>query len=198
MSGVKKRKGNSDIREKLIVFAVMAGITVFFCGHLSAVIKKGAGLDNWSIMLMEHLRTAPLDFFHMNYYVLYFAVCIFALIFFVAFSKRELPKAEMKGIEHGSNDFQTEEERNDFLEKNTTPIYSLDLHEFKREVLKTSEQSKEENDIEHWQVARWIKEKTDIVGRLRKRIYRNGKNREIAEKEGMEEANENEESKKEV
>lgn len=29
MSGVKKRKGNSDIREKLIVFAVMAGITVF-------------------------------------------------------------------------------------------------------------------------------------------------------------------------
>ena len=37
-------------------------------------------------------------------------------------------------------------------------------------------------------MARWIKEKTDIVGRLRKRIYRNGKNREIAEKEGMEDA----------
>ncbi len=32
MSGVKKRKGNSDIREKLIVFAVMAGITVSFVG----------------------------------------------------------------------------------------------------------------------------------------------------------------------
>ena len=66
-------------------------------------------------------------------YLCGFAVCIYALVFFMALSKRELPKAEMKGIEHGSNDFQTEEERNDFLEKNTTPIYSLDLHEFKGE-----------------------------------------------------------------
>ncbi len=146
MSGVKKRKGNSDIREKLIVFAIMAGITVFFCGHLSAVIKKGAGLDNWSIMLMEHLRTAPLDFFHMNYYVLYFAVCIFALIFFVAFSKRELPKAEMKGIEHGSNDFQTVEERNMFLTNNTTPIYSLDLQEFAEEIVKANKSDKSETE----------------------------------------------------
>ncbi len=187
-----------DVKGKLIIFGVIAFMTVFFCGHLAAVIEAGAGLDNWSELLRNHVLHVPLDFFYINYYVLYFAVCIYALVFFMALSKRELPKAEMKGIEHGSNDFQTEEERNDFLEKNTTPIYSLDLHEFKREVLKTSEQSKEENDIEHWQVARWIKEKTDIVGRLRKRIYRNGKNREIAEKEGMEEANENEESKKEV
>jgi hypothetical protein len=157
MSGVKKRKGNSDIREKLIVFAVMAGITVFFCGHLSAVIKKGAGLDNWSIMLMEHLRTAPLDFFHMNYYVLYFAVCIFALIFFVAFSKRELPKAEMKGIEHGSNDFQTVEERNMFLTNNTTPIYSLDLQEFAEEIVKAD---KSETETFNKGIFKWISEKS--------------------------------------
>ena len=157
MSGVKKRKGNSDIREKLIVFAVMAGITIFFCGHLSAVIKKGAGLDNWSIMLMEHLRTAPLDFFHMNYYVLYFAVCIFALIFFVAFSKRELPKAEMKGIEHGSNDFQTVEERNMFLTNNTTPIYSLDLQEFAEEIVKAD---KSETETFNKGIFKWISEKS--------------------------------------
>ena len=157
MSGVKKRKGNSDIREKLIVFAVMAGITVFFCGHLSAVIKKGAGLDNWSIMLMEHLQTAPLDFLHMNYYVLYFAVCIFALIFFVAFSKRELPKAEMKGIEHGSNDFQTVEERNMFLTNNTTPIYSLDLQEFAEEIVKAD---KSETETFNKGIFKWISEKS--------------------------------------
>lgn len=157
MSGVKKRKGNSDLGEKLIVFAVMAGITVFFCGHLSAVIKKGAGLDNWSIMLMEHLQTAPLDFFHMNYYVLYFAVCIFALIFFVAFSKRELPKAEMKGIEHGSNDFQTVEERNMFLTNNTTPIYSLDLQEFAEEIVKAD---KSETETFNKGIFKWISEKS--------------------------------------
>lgn len=65
MSGIKKRKGNSDIGEKPIVFAVMAEIAVFFCGHLSVVIKKGAGLDNWSIMLMEHLQTVPGGSFRM-------------------------------------------------------------------------------------------------------------------------------------
>ncbi len=160
MSGVKKRKGNSDIREKLIVFAVMAGITVFFFGHLSAVIKKGAGLDNWSIMLMEHLQTAPLDFLHMNYYVLYFAVCIFALIFFVVCSKRELPKAEMKGIEHGSNDFQTLEERNMFLTNNTTPIYSLDLQEFAEEIVKANKSDKSETEAFNQIIFKWIGKKS--------------------------------------
>ena len=136
MSGIKKRNSKSDIREKLIAFAVVAGMSVFFCGHLSAVIEKGVDLDNWSTMLMEHLQTALFDFFHVNYYVLYFAICIFALIVFVTFSKQELPRAEMKGIEHGSNDFQTMEERNDFLANNTTPIYSLDLHEFEGKMVK--------------------------------------------------------------
>lgn len=121
------------------------------------MIKKGAGLDNWSIMLMEHLRTAPLDFFHMNYYVLYFAVCIFALIFFVAFSKRELPKAEMKGIEHGSNNFQTVEERNMFLTNNTTPIYSLDLQEFAEEIVKAD---KSETETFNKGIFKWISEKS--------------------------------------
>ena len=153
MSEVKKRNGKSDIGEKLIAFAVMAGITVFLCGHLSAVIEKGAGLDNWSAMLMEHLQAAPFDFFHVNYYVLYFAVCIFALIFFVAFSKRELPRAEMKGIEHGSNDFQRIEERNSFLENNTTPIYSLDLHEFAEKIVKVD---KPEPGTSSQGIFRWI------------------------------------------
>lgn len=156
MSEVKKRNGKSDIREKLIAFAVMAGITVFFCGHLSTVIEKGADLDNWSTMLMEHLRAAPFDFFHVNYYVLYFAVCIFALIFFAAFSKRELPRAEMKGIEHGSNGFQSIEERNSFLENNTTPIYSLDLHEFAEKMVKAD---KEEPETSDQKIFKWMSEK---------------------------------------
>lgn len=166
MSGIKKRKDNSDVREKWTVFAVMAGAMVFFCGHLSAVIKKGADLDNWSMMLMEHLRTAPFDFFYVNYYVLYFAVCIFALIVFIALSKRELPKAEMKGIEHGSNDFQTMEERNNFLAGNTTPIYSLDLHEFEAEMVKTE---KVEVQSLNLRIFKWISERIGVKEKIENR-----------------------------
>ena len=151
MSEVKKRNGKSDIGEKLIAFAVMAGITVFFCGHLSAVIEKGADLDNWSTILMEHLQAAPFDFFHVNYYVL-----------FVAFSKQELPRAEMKGIEHGSNDFQTIEERNSFLTNNTTPIYSLNLHEFAEKMVKVD---KVEPEIYDQKIFKWMSEKIKWRGK---------------------------------
>lgn len=129
--GIKKKKGN--IAGKLITLAVAALLTIFFCGHLSVVLEAGAGMDTWSELFLEHIRTAPTDFFHVNGYVAYFAVCIYTLLFFMSFSKRKLPEAEMKGMEHGSNNFQTEEERIRFLADNTSPIYSLDLHEFKEE-----------------------------------------------------------------
>lgn len=130
--GIGKERENTV--EKLIVLAVMGLLTIFFCGHLSAVIAAGAGMDTWTELLLEHIRTTPIDFFHVNGYVAYFVVCIYTLIFFMSFSKRKLPEAEMKGMEHGSNDFQTEEERIQFLADNTSPIYSLDLHEFKEGV----------------------------------------------------------------
>lgn len=126
--GIKKEKGN--IAGKLITLAVTAFLTVFFCGHLSAVIEAGAGMDTWLGLLLEHIRAMPVDFLHVNGYVAYFAACIYTLIFFMSFSKRKLPEAEMKGIEHGSNDFQTEEEKIRFLAENTSPIYSLELREF--------------------------------------------------------------------
>lgn len=128
-----KDRKTEDIAGKLIGLAVAALFTIFFCGHLSAVLEAGAGMDTWSQLFLEHIRTAPTDFFHVNGYVAYFAVCIYTLLFFMSFSKRKLPEAEMKGMEHGSNDFQTEEERIRFLADNTSPIYSLDLHEFKGE-----------------------------------------------------------------
>ncbi len=115
---------------KLTGLIALALFTIFFCGHLSAVIDAGAGIGTWSEMILEYIKTAPMDFLHVNGYVVYFAVCFYTLIFFMTFSKRELPKAEMKGVEHGSNDFQTEEERIQFLANNTSPVFSLDLHEF--------------------------------------------------------------------
>lgn len=123
-------KKQGSFAGKLIGLAALALVTIFFCGHLSAVIYAGAGIGTWSEMILKHIKTAPMDFLHINGYVVYFAVCIYALIFFMTFSKRELPKAEMKGVEHGSNDFQTEEERIQFLVANTSPVFSLDLHEF--------------------------------------------------------------------
>lgn len=131
--GKGKDRKKEDIAGKLIGLAVVALLTIFFCGHLSAVLEAGIGMDNWSEIFLEHVRAAPMDFLHVNGYVAYFAVCIYTLLFFMSFSKRKLPEAEMKGMEHGSNDFQTEEERIRFLADNTSPIYSLDLHEFKRE-----------------------------------------------------------------
>ncbi len=126
----KSRKEKEDTVGKLIGLAVAALLTIFFCGHLSAVVEAGAGLASWWELLLEHIRVTPADFFHVNGYVAYFAVCIYTLIFFMSLSKRKLPEAEMKGMEHGSNDFQTVEERIRFLAENTSPIYSLDLHEF--------------------------------------------------------------------
>lgn len=128
--GRKKREGTTG---KLTGLAVAALLIIFFCGHLSAVIEAGAGMDTWPELLLEHIKMTPMDFFHVNGCVAYFAVCIYILLFFMSFSKPKLPEAEMKGMEHGSNDFQTEEERVRFLADNTSPIYSLDLHEFKGE-----------------------------------------------------------------
>lgn len=129
-------------KEKFVVFLAILFITVFFCGHLSAVIEQGAGMNNWSEMLWNHIKEFPFAFFLFNPYVIYFAICINSLIFFLLLSKRELPKAEMKGIEHGSNDFQTEEERNYFLANNTSPIYSLNLSEWEINLEKNKQQKK--------------------------------------------------------
>lgn len=123
-------KKQGSFAGKLAGLIALALFTIFFCGHLSAVIDAGAGVGTWPEMILEHIKTAPMDFLHINGYVAYFAVCIYTLIFFMAFSKRELPKAEMKGAEHGSNDFQTEEERIQFLTANTSPVFSLNLREF--------------------------------------------------------------------
>lgn len=118
----EKEKPGSGAFGKIMVFAGMAVPGVFFCGHLSAVLEAGAGPDTWGSMLLAHIRAAPLDMFHMNGYVAYFAVCLYALVFFAASSGRELPRAEMKGIEHGSSSFQTERERKEFLAGSASPV----------------------------------------------------------------------------
>lgn len=119
---VRKKSTMAALPYKTIAFLAAAFLTVFFCGHLSAVLEAGAGTDTWAPMVWGHIRAAPLDLFHMNYYVVYFAACLYSLVFFAAGTRRELPRAEMKGMEHGSSDFQTEKERIRFLAGSTSPV----------------------------------------------------------------------------
>lgn len=117
-----KVKSESGIPGKMTAFAGMAVLEAFFCGHLSCVLEAGAGPDTWWPMVLAHIRAAPLDVFHVNGYVAYFAVCLYVLLVFAACSGRELPRAEMKGTEHGSSSFQTERERNHFLAGSASPV----------------------------------------------------------------------------
>ena len=122
----ERRKGSGPpVRVAALVMTALS--MLFACGHLAAVLERGTRMEGWTAAVAEHMVSAPLDLFHVDYRILYFAVCIYGLIFIAALPKRELPRAEMKGIEHGSNDFQTEEERDLFLAGNTSPIFPLEL-----------------------------------------------------------------------
>lgn len=122
-----RRKGSGpSVRVAALVMTALS--MLFACGHLAAVLEQGTRMEDWTAASAEHMVAAPLDLFHVDYRILYFAVCIYGLIVILTLPKRELPRAEMKGIEHGSNDFQTEEERDLFLAGNTSPIYPLELH----------------------------------------------------------------------
>lgn len=123
-----RREKGSDPAVRVAALAATALLLLFFCGHLAAVLEQGVGMEDWTAALARHMRSAPFDIFHADYRILYFAACIYGLIVILTLPKRELPRAEMKGIEHGSNDFQTEEERDLFLAGNTSPIYPLELH----------------------------------------------------------------------
>lgn len=122
-----RRKGSGPpVRVAALVVTALS--MLFACGHLAAVLERGTRMEDWTSAVAEHMVSAPLDFFHADYRILYFAACIYGLIVVLTLPKRELPRAEMKGVEHGSNDFQTEEERDLFLAGNTSPIYPLELH----------------------------------------------------------------------
>lgn len=129
----KKTADQKNRRSKIISILVMTVIVVFVLGHLSAVLNARADAEDTEVLqtaflevLLQHIRTKPLGL-EINPYVAYFGGLSYLLGFVLAFSKQVVPSAEMKGIEHGSNDFQTAEERQDFLDTNTSEIFEMDL-----------------------------------------------------------------------
>jgi len=130
---VAKQKKNTDLTTKITCIVMGTLLTIFVLGHLSAVINTGdlEGMD-FFIPLIDHIKAHPLGFIAFNPYVAYFGGLSYLLFFVISFSKQTVPQAQMKGKEHGSNDFQTPEEKTDFLASNTTSILELDAERVKR------------------------------------------------------------------
>lgn len=127
------QKKNTDFTTKITCIVVGTLLTIFVLGHLSAVLNEGAveSMD-FFIPLMDHIKAHPLAFIAFNPYVAYFGGLSYLLFFVISFSKQTVPQAEMKGEEHGSNNFQTPEEKAEFLASNTTPILELDVERVKK------------------------------------------------------------------
>lgn len=111
----------------VVTYLIITAIVLFFAAHLSAVVSA----DNFEFgqlteLTSQHIREHPFDILHVNAVV--FAVIGFAavMLLLMSISRPAIPKAEMKGAEHGSNDFQTKKELDEFLRKNTTEIFDLD------------------------------------------------------------------------
>ena len=70
----------------------------------------------------NHILEMPFDVCHFDVYVFLFGWMGFLIVFLRSICKVDKPTADMKGSEHGSNDFQTDKEREQFLKNYTTPI----------------------------------------------------------------------------
>ena len=109
-----------------VTLLIVTVILLILSGHLSAVVSsEGFQLDQLTEQTLQHIKAHPFDVLHFN--VVVFSMIGFGTVMMVimAFSKPVVPKAEMKGTEHGSNDFQTRKELDEFIRKNTTAIFDL-------------------------------------------------------------------------
>ena len=110
-----------------VTFLIISVLLLIIAGHLSAVVSA----DNFQTeqlveLTTKHIQEHPFDVLHFNLIV--FSVLGFGVVMMIimAVSKPVVPKAEMKGEEHGSNDFQTRAELDEFIHKNTTEIFDLE------------------------------------------------------------------------
>lgn len=125
----KTAREQSEFITKITTIVIGTLILLFLMGHLSMVLNQageGLGFMEAVSLVPEHIKTEPLGFLAVNPYVAYFGGLGYLLFFVISLSKQTMPKADMKGIEHGSSDFQSSDDRIDFLSENTTEILELD------------------------------------------------------------------------
>lgn len=109
---------------KFVQWLFGAFVLEFVLCHMCAVVAE---TESYVVSIvefgfLEHIKVAPFDLFYFDMYVYLFGWLFFFIVFFMAQSKVELPKADMKGTEHGSSHFMTDIEKKEFLKTCTTPI----------------------------------------------------------------------------
>lgn len=104
-----------------VAWSVVGVLYLFILGHISALVGEmgyiGALMEFWN-----HIMSKPFDVFHYDQTIYAVGWLLFASVLLINITKPKKPKAEMKGIEHGSSRFQTEEDIKIFLKKFSTPI----------------------------------------------------------------------------
>lgn len=117
----KKKESKSDFHLKIILFVMTLILAQFLAAHASGWILEEGEWDITKIDgLMDYIATHPFDFVS-------FSLPVYALVYFLSIGLFiyyclgvNTPKAEMKGEEHGSNDFMTPEEIIEFTRQRTT------------------------------------------------------------------------------
>lgn len=119
-------------KEKIVAWGVVGVMYLFILCHISALVGEvgyvGALMDFYN-----HIIAKPFDVLYFDKYVFMFGWLGFLSIALINLCKVEKPKADMKGAEHGSNDFHTDEERDQFLADCTTPILAYIEPEVKKD-----------------------------------------------------------------
>lgn len=116
------KKTDSDITVKIISIIAVTLPAVYLSGHLSYVIEKTGISTDTPALLLTHIKIHPFDFFHLHPVVFAYAAGIIIIGAVGILTKTTVPKAQMKGMEKGSNDFMTKEEITEFLNSNTTMV----------------------------------------------------------------------------
>lgn len=123
-------KNQPNIPARVVSMLLLLAGALYTAGHYVAVTAGEEPVSDITSAVINHITTTPMDFMHYN-------ASIFAMVFlgwllcaiFYCLPAQKPPKAEMKGEEHGSNDFQNLEERRAFIAKCTTPINMLDVEQ---------------------------------------------------------------------
>lgn len=112
------------MKNGFIKWLISASILEFIICHICASVNI-CGSYYLAIIefgFLEHMKAAPFDLFYFDMYIYLFSWLLFFIVVFMNLGKIELPKAEMKGIEHGSSHFMSDIEKKEFLMTCTSPV----------------------------------------------------------------------------
>lgn len=111
---------NKDSIAKLVSIILAGCCCFYFAAHISYAAENCSSFQDGLCILGNHLKESPFDLIHFHPVVYLYAAGIWIVGSITILCMRITPKADMKGMEKGSNDFMTEKELKEFLKNNTT------------------------------------------------------------------------------